>query len=133
MKEALTANMNGKILQLVRETEEEAEFDLTIRATSDGLYVDFCIHVVIREVEGVDENTTSFMVCPNPTNGILMLAVKEAFGFVYHIYGLMGQCVMSGKVVGDETRLDLGGLNKGVYYITVEYGNNRLTQEIIVR
>ena len=131
--EALTTYMNGKILQLVREAEEEAEFDLMMRATSDGQYVDFCIHVVIREVEGVDENTTSFMVCPNPTNGHLTLAVKEAFGFVYHIYGLMGQCVMSGKVVGEETRLDLGGLNKGVYYISIECDNNRLTQKIIVQ
>ena len=81
----------------------------------------------------MDENATNFMAYPNPTNGHLTLSVKEAFGFVYHIYSLMGHCVISGKVVGDETRLDLGDLNKGVYYISIECGNNRLTQKINVR
>ena len=70
--EVLTVTMNGRILELVRETEDGAEFDLVMRATSDGQFVDFNIHVVIKEMEGVGENTTTgrpVLGCPCACNG----------------------------------------------------------------
>jgi len=70
--EALTVTMTGRILELVRETEDGAEFDLVMRATSDGQFVDFNIHVIIKEMEGVGENATTgrpVLGCPCACNG----------------------------------------------------------------
>ncbi|MCR5038329.1 MAG: DUF4465 domain-containing protein, partial [Bacteroidales bacterium] len=39
--EILTATIDGRVLKLVRESEDGDVFDLTMRATSDGPYVDF--------------------------------------------------------------------------------------------
>ena len=130
--EALTATMNGKILQLVREMEEEAEFDLAMRANSDGQFVDFNIHVIIIEVEGVGENAMRIVAYPNPTSGMLYLSV-DAQQFDYEVYSAMGQAVMSGHVTGNETSLDLGDCPKGVYFISIICDGNRMVRKVIVR
>jgi putative lipoic acid-binding regulatory protein len=131
--EALTATMDGRILVLVRETEDGADFDLVMRATSDGQYVDFNIHVIIKEMEGVGESTTSFMVYPNPTSGALTLFIADAQHFDYEVYNIIGQSVMKGATVGQEAVLDLSDCPKGVYFVSVNYDGNRLIQKVIVR
>ncbi len=47
---ALTATMNDKILVMTRLIEGHAIVNLTVRATSDGQYVDFTVHVIINSV-----------------------------------------------------------------------------------
>ena len=131
--EAMTATMEGKTLVLVRETEDGADFDLTMRAISDGQYVDFSIHVIIKEMEGVGERATTFMVYPNPTTGALTLFVADAQYFDYEVYNTIGQTVMQGAAVGQEAVLDLGDCPKGVYFVSVKYDDNRLIQRVIVR
>jgi putative lipoic acid-binding regulatory protein len=132
-EEALSATMAGKILILERLTEDQAEADVAMRATSDGQYVDFNVHVIMNQVEGVDENRFGFAVYPNPTHGQLILTVSEVSSFDYRVYDHVGQCVASGKTQGTETRLDLSYLNKGIYFISVEWEDNRLVQKVIVR
>ena len=132
-EEALLASMDGRILMLERLTEEQAEADIAMRATSDGQYVDFNIHVVMHQVEGVEEDYYGFLVYPNPTEGQLTLTMEGAFGFDYHVFSLMGQCIMNGKVTGNETTLDLSHLNKGVYYISIEWNGNKLIKKVIVK
>ena len=132
-EEALSATMSGRILMLERLTEEQAEADIAMRATSDGQYVDFNIHVVMHQVEGVEEDYYGFLVYPNPTEGRLTLTMEGASGFDYHVFSLMGQCIMNGEVTGNETTLDLSHLNKGVYYISIEWNGNKLIKKVIVK
>ena len=85
------------------------------------------------ETYDVSEQTTGFEVYPNPTNGQLTLSVQEASSFDYRVFDLVGQCVASGKAQGSETCFDLSHLNKGLYFISVEWEGNRLMQKIIFR
>jgi hypothetical protein len=130
--EALTVTLNGRTLVLVRETEDEAEADLVMRAMSDGQFVDFNIHVIIKGVEGLDEKTTNFMAYPNPTSGTLTLTVSEAQQFDYEVYNMSGQAVMRGSVMGQKTCIDLGNCPKGMYFISILWDDNRLIQKVIV-
>lgn len=131
--EALTATMSDKILVMTREMEEGTEFDLTLRATSDGQYVDFNIHVIIVEVEGVGENTTDFMVYPNPTIGTLTLMVSDAQQFEYEVFDLTGQTILRGNAVGQEARIDLGDCPKGMYFVSIVRNGNRSVQKVMVK
>ena len=131
--DALTASLNGRTLVLVRETEDEAEADLIMRAMSDGQFVDFNIHVIIKWVEGLDENASSFMAYPNPTSGTLTLMVDDAQWFDYEVYNLSGQVIMRGSAIGQETRIDLGDCPKGVYFVSIFWNDNRLMQKVMVR
>ena len=45
---ALSASMSGKILIMTRQNANQATANLTMRATSDGQYVDFIVHVIIN-------------------------------------------------------------------------------------
>ena len=130
---ALEAILDGRDLKLERQTEDEAYADVTLRATSDGQYVDFVIHVIMNHVEGVGDNTANFVAYPNPTCGMLNLAVTDAQGFDYEVYNAMGQVVMSGNVVGLETRVDLSDCPKGMYFVSILWNDNRLIQKVIVR
>ncbi len=130
---ALSVEMDGKILVLSRLVEEQAEADLVMRATSDGQFVDFEIHVVMNHVEGVDECGASFAAYPNPTSGRLTLTVADAQRFDYELYDISGQAVMRGSVVGHETQLDLGECPKGVYFVSIRWNGNRLIQKVIVK
>lgn len=132
-EEALLASMDGRILMLERLKEEQAEADIAMRATSDGQYVDFNFRVIMNYVEGLEEDAMAMLVYPNPTDGQLKLTMEGASGFDYHVFSLMGQCIMNGKVTGNETTLDLSNLNKGVYYISIEWDGNRLIKKVIVK
>ncbi len=59
---ALTATMNGKILVMTRQNANQATADLTMRATSDGQYVNFNVHVILNAV--IDE--PPYVVTPVP-------------------------------------------------------------------
>ena len=131
--DALTASLNGRTLVLVRETEDEAEADLVMRAMSDGQFVDFNIHVIIKGVEGLDENASSFMAYPNPTSGTLTLIVDDAQQFDYEVYNISGQVIMRGTAIGKETCIDLGDCPKGVYFVSILWNDNQLMQKVMVR
>ena len=131
--EALTATMNGKILQLVRETEEEVEFDLMMRATSGGQFVDFNIHILMKFVEAVDENTASFVAYPNPTSGALTLAVSDVLQFDYEVINIVGQIVMRGTAAGQEAVLDLGDCPQGMYFVSIVCKGTRMVQKVMVQ
>jgi hypothetical protein len=132
-EEALSASLSGRILALNRLTGDEAIANVLMRAISDGQSVDFIVHVIMHQVEGLEEDHYGLRAYPNPTNGQLTLTIEGASGFDYHVFSLMGQCIMNGKVTGNETTLDLGHLNKGVYYISIEWNSNRLIKKVIVK
>lgn len=125
--------MDGRTLVLVRETDDEAEFDIAMRATSDGQHVDFNVHVLMNKVEGMGENPYGVVAYPNPTEGQLTLSMEGDFGFDYHVYSLTGQCVMNGQVVGNEAHLDMGDLNKGVYFLSIEWDGKKWMRKVIVK
>lgn len=132
-EEALSASLTDKILKLERLNEEQAVADIAMRATSDGQYVDFNIHVIMNEVEGVGENKVNIITYPNPTSGLLNLVVATAQGFDYEVYNAMGQVVMHGNVMGQEEALDLNGCPKGVYFVSILMDGNRTVQKVMVQ
>ncbi|MBR4468969.1 MAG: T9SS type A sorting domain-containing protein [Bacteroidales bacterium] len=132
-EEALLTSMDGRILMLERLTEEQAEADIAMRATSDGQYVDFNIHVIMNQVEGLEDDFYGIKAYPNPTEGRLTLSIEGVSAFGYHVFSHIGQCVMNGEVTGNESCLDLSHLNKGIYYISIEWDDNMLIKKVIVK
>ena len=129
----LTATMNGKILVLTREANNDADFTLTMRATSDGQYVDFEVHVLMYIVEAVDESASVVTVYPNPTNGQITIDLGEAQGFDYEVYDLLEQNVMRGHSQNGLAQIDLTSCHQGIYFVAVNWEGNRMIQRIIVQ
>ena len=132
-EEALLASMDGRILMLERLTEEQAEADIAMRAISDGQYVDFNIHVIMNQVEGVEESAMSMMVYPNPTNGMITIHLDESQSFDYEVYNLMGQCLLNGQAQNGSAQIDLGSCHQGVCFVAVSWGGSRVIQKVVVQ
>jgi hypothetical protein len=129
----LSVSMNDRILVLTRLTNIEADFNLTMRATSDGQYVDFPVHIIMYIAEGVEENMNAMTLYPNPTHGMITIDLPESRSFEYEVYDLVGQSVLKGRSNGGSTRIDLTSCPQGVYFVAVSWNENRLIQKVIVR
>ena len=130
-QEQLNAYMSGKTLNLTRLSREEATADLVIRATSNGLHVDFNIHVIINYVpDGIDENEmTMISVYPNPAHDIIFVGANNDSP-VQHIemYDITGRKVLSST----ETEINVSALPKGIYFISVYTENQKIVEKIII-
>ena len=131
--EDMTASLNGKTLVLTREANSQAEFDLSMRATSDGQFVDFAVHVTMYIVEGVEENQNIVMVYPNPTHGMISIEIADSQSFDYTVYDMLGQNVLSGQAQNGVTQIDLTSCHQGIYFIAVSWDGNAMIQKVIVR
>ncbi len=132
-EEALLTSLDGRILMLERLTEEQAEADIAMRATSDGQYVDFNIHVIMNQVEGVDENLATVTVFPNPTNGVIAVNLPDHQSFDYAVYDLFGQSVSNGQAQNGSAQIDLSSCRQGVYFVAVSWEGHRVIRKVMVQ
>ncbi len=131
--EDVTATLDGKILVLTRGANNDADFSVVMRATSDGQYVDFSVHILMYIVEDVEEISHAMTVYPNPTQGMITIDLSEGQSIEYEVYDLVGQNVLRGRSNDGSARIDLTSCRQGIYFIAVVWGENRLIQKVIVR
>ena len=81
---------------------------------------------------GIEENTVSnFQFYPNPTiNQINIKVGNELLGSVYTIYDNTGKSVLNGKIIIENTLVELGDLSKGQYFLRVG-DNSKQTFKVI--
>ena len=131
--EDMTASVNGNMLVLTREANNEAEFDLMMRAISDGQFADFEIHVTMYIVEGVSESQNVVSVYPNPTHGMIVIDLADKQPFDYAVYDMVGQKVLSGQSQNGTVKLDLTSCPQGIYFVDVSWNDHRLIKKVIVK
>ena len=129
----LEAQLNGKMLNLTRRTNQYSEADVVIRATSDGQFVDFTIHVIMRQFVGIEENALVIETYPNPCEGLLHISTDNIQGFDYHIYNMMGQTVATGHSQGQETLVDLSHCQGGLYLVSVIQDGKRSVKLVTLK
>lgn len=132
-EEILTAEINNKTLVLTRVSNEQSSAKLILRATSNGLYVDFEINVIINFVpDGIGENDNSVIsIYPNPATDIIKISVDtQSIASVQgiYIYTINGQLMKAST----ETEINVGELPKGVYFVSVLIENQKVVERIII-
>ena len=81
---------------------------------------------------GEGEQGASLSVYPNPTQGMVTITVK-GMGFAYQVLDMTGRAVLEGRCQGQETVLDMSGVSKGIYLISVMSDSQHLMQKVIIR
>ncbi len=91
---------------------------------------------------GIDEknseSTSVFSVSPNPNNGQFKLNINsdQAETYQLNVRNMLGQVVytdnisVNGQKVQD---LDLSGVEKGVYFVSLNNGSERITKKVIIK
>ena len=131
-QEQLSAQMSGKTLNLTRTSREEATADLVMRATSNGLYVDFNIHVIINVVpDGIEDNDiVTISVYPNPAHDYIRVETMCTSSVQrIDLYDVTGQKILSST----EMEINVSELSEGVYFVTVFTENQKFVERIIVK
>ena len=82
---------------------------------------------------GEQETAGNLSVYPNPTQGVVTIAIGEDSAFEYQVLDLSGRTVIKGKCLSPVMTLDLSGIVKGVYFISVKCDAKCLTQKVIVQ
>jgi len=82
---------------------------------------------------GEQETVGDLSVYPNPTQGVVTIAIGEGSAFEYQVLDLAGRTVIKGKCLSPVMTLDLSCVVKGVYFISVKCNAKCLTQKVIVQ
>ena len=80
--------------------------------------------------EGVGENSISAKVYPNPTQGEVMVE-SEGLSHI-RIVNAFGQTVYSADVEGQQVRIDLSQMGKGIYMMHIEANDGHAVRKIVV-
>ena len=80
--------------------------------------------------EGIGENSISANIYPNPTSGEFTL---EAEGLSHvRIVNAYGQTVYNAKLEGDQVRIDLSQMTKGIYMMHIEAEGGQTVRKVVV-
>jgi hypothetical protein len=79
---------------------------------------------------GIGENNISAKVYPNPTSGEITLE-GENLSHV-RIVNAYGQMVYNAKVEGEQIRIDLSNMAKGIYMMHIEADGGQAVRKIVV-
>ena len=80
--------------------------------------------------EGIIENNIAAKVYPNPTQGEITLE-GEGLNHV-RILNAYGQTVYSSKIEGEQVRIDLSNMAKGIYMMHIEANDGQAVRKIVV-
>ena len=74
----------------------------------------------------------NFDFYPNPANNYITVRTEE-IGSTLRIIDISGRLMHTGQVWNSSQRVDLSGVNAGVYFISIESERKRITKKLIVR
>ena len=81
--------------------------------------------------DGIAGITSSFVVYPNPTNGIINVKTSEYKNVTnVQIFNLVGAVVKTTKLQHETSLINLSDLANGLYIVKITSGNNSITQKI---
>ncbi len=80
--------------------------------------------------EGIGENSIAAKVYPNPTKGEVMVE-SEGMSHI-RIVNAYGQTVYNAKAEGEQVRIDLSGMAKGIYMMHIEAEGGHAVRKIVV-
>lgn len=130
--EYIYAVMQDKRLKMTRLSREESIVTITMRAYSDGQYVDFDVHAILHYVpDGIEENdAAAISVYPNPAHDYIRIDTQSTAPVQrVDIYNSTGQMVLSTT----ETEISVSTLPQGVYFISVFTENQKFVERIVIK
>jgi PKD repeat protein len=88
---------------------------------SNCIFSDTITKTIQIGTNSMEENTnTSFEFYPNPTTHQITINVeKQLLGSVYTIYDYTGKSTLSGKILLEQSVIDLEYLSNGIYFINI--------------
>jgi hypothetical protein len=96
-----------------------------------NMFSDYCEALKVALVERV--NGTQLEVYPNPAHDLINVSLNGQESFAVTVTNILGSVVSSeSSLKGESVSISLAGKPRGVYFVTVSAGNEKITKKIIV-
>lgn len=69
---------------------------------------------------------------PNPVQNVLNVNMPGKSSADYNVYSIAGKIVLSGQLAPGTTQIDMSGVNKGLYFIEVQFADGKISKRISV-
>ena len=80
----------------------------------------------LSSVNNISQNQSLFTVYPNPAKSQITVKVDALLlGSNYIIYDFTGKSVLSGKIISEDSLIELGNLSGGIYFLSVGENMNQ--------
>lgn len=86
--------------------------------------------IVKKNAEASAEGDASFAVYPNPTSGVINIALPQATASEVMIFNISGKLIYNAEAQ-TEVEVDLSAYPAGVYFLKVENGSKNFTEKLI--
>lgn len=84
-------------------------------------------------IAGVVNDNSDFTLYPNPASAAINISIPAGMSRpVMNMYDMTGKMVLSTVLGKQENSISLEGLNKGVYFITLDANGSRTSRKLIV-
>lgn len=117
--------------------EGNDSFSFTV-ADGQGGWISITRFIIEKDsdiVNGADDTEISsdVFVSPNPTEGLFTVYLSgKATGFeTYTITDISGRSLSRGKITDRKKDIDLSGMNRGIYIMTLSDGSTRISKKIV--
>ena len=90
--------------------------------------INFCVE---GTSESQIETATEMSIFPNPTNGMLNVTSNEEIDSI-EIFNSVGTTVVSSKVAGNNSAIDMSNLPNGMYFVRVSTSNGIETVKVVL-
>ncbi len=79
------------------------------------------------------EKNNAIKLYPNPTTDFLTVEIKAAGNKTVQLVDITGAIVKTATMSGSELKLDVSGLAKGTYVLSVTTENNRFNKQVVIK
>jgi PKD repeat protein len=94
-------------------------FTVTLIVTNADGCDDTTSTTIQAQTTGLNEFATSFVLYPNPTNGLLTIQNTHQTNGTIYIFSATGTQVLSTQFAGSDAHIDLTDLNRGIYFVQI--------------
>lgn len=90
---------------------------------------------IVANTTGIDElNNVNFNIYPNPSNGLFTVEMAKVNNDVtVEVYDVIGRKVYNATITETLTNIDLSGVKAGIYYVSVNSGDNKEVSRIMIK
>ena len=85
----------------------------------------------ISEIISIEEEISGLNIYPNPTNGILNIELEHNGTYFVQVNDILGK-VITERNISSNTTINLQGLEKGVYFVTISNDEKTNTTKVII-
>ena len=117
-------------------SDTEADRTTTITVTAEDGVTELVYTILFNVAStGINDLKEGFKIYPNPSTGLFTLEMNNASNGKYsvEVFDVIGKLIYKSKVTESITNINLTHMNAGLYYLSVNNGEERNITKIIIQ